>query len=121
MPRYVDGFLLVIPKKRLADYRTIARKASKVWKDHGALDYVECVGDELKANPGMGTSFSKVTKLKAGELVVFSWITYKSKAHRNAVNKKVVKDKRLAAMMTDAAAFDMKRMNYGGFTVLVDA
>jgi uncharacterized protein YbaA (DUF1428 family) len=121
MPRYVDGFLLVIPKKRLAEYRTIARKASKVWKDHGALDYVECVGDDLKPQPGMGTSFSKVTKLKAGELVVFSWIIYKSRAHRDAVNKKVVKDARLAAMMTDASAFDMKRMNYGGFTVLVDA
>ena len=121
MPRYVDGFLLVIPKKRLAEYRTIARKASKVWKDHGALDYVECVGDDLKAQPGMGTSFGKVTKLKAGELVIFSWIIYKSRAHRDAVNKKVVKDERLAAMMTDATSFDMKRMNYGGFTVLVDA
>ncbi|MDP3717203.1 MAG: DUF1428 domain-containing protein [Acidobacteriota bacterium] len=119
MPKYVDGFLLVIPKKRLADYRTIARKASKVWKDHGALDYVETMGDDL-IHPGMGTSFAKVTKLKAGEIVIFSWIVYKSRAHRDAVNKKVVKDKRMAAMMTDAAAFDMKRMNYGGFTVLVD-
>ncbi len=118
---YVDGFVLPVPKKNLNAYWKMARLAGKVWKDHGALDYVECVGDELKATPGMGTSFPKVTKLKAGELVVFSWITYKSKAHRNAVNKKVVKDKRLAAMMTDAAAFDMKRMNYGGFTVLVDS
>ncbi len=119
MPRYVDGFLLVIPKKRLTEYRTIARKASKVWKDHGALDYAECVGDDL--NTGMGTPFSKVTKLKAGELVIFSWIVYKSRAHRDAVNKKVVKDKRMAAMMTDAASFDMTRMSYGGFSVLVDA
>jgi len=121
MAQYVDGFLFVIPKKRLAEYRTIARKASKVWKDHGALDYVECVGEDLTPHPGMGTSFSKVTKLKAGELVVFSWIVYKSKAHRNAVNKKVIADKRMAAMMTDAASFDMKRMNFGGFSVLVHA
>ena len=120
MPKYVDGFLLVIPKKRLADYRTIARKASKVWKDHGALAYVETMGDDLN-HPGMGTSFAKVTKLKAGEIVIFSWIVYKSRAHRDAVNKKVVKDDRMAAMMTDAAAFDMKRMNYGGFTVLVES
>jgi len=120
MPRYVDGFLLVIPKKRLTEYRTIARKASKVWTDHGALDYVECVGDDLN-HPGMGISFAKVTKLKANELVIFSWIIYKSRAHRDAVNKKVVKDQRMAAMMTDAETFDMKRMNYGGFSVLVDA
>jgi uncharacterized protein YbaA (DUF1428 family) len=121
MARYVDGFLFVIPKKRLAEYRTIARKASKVWKDHGALDYVECVGDELKPHPGMSTSFSKVTKLKAGELVIFAWIVYKSKAHRAAVNKKVMADKRMDAMMTDAQTFDMKRMNFGGFEVLVSA
>jgi len=121
MPRYVDGFLFVIPKKRLAEYRTIAKKASKVWKDHGALDYVECIGDDLKPHPGMGTSFGKATKLKAGELVVFSWILYKSRAHRDAVNKKVMSDARMEAMMTDAESFDMKRMNFGGFTVLVQA
>lgn len=121
MARYVDGFLFVVPKKRLAEYRTIARKASKVWKDHGALDYVECVGDDLKPHPGMSTSFSKVTKLKAGELVIFAWIVCKSKAHRAAVNKKVVADKRMDEMMTDAQTFDMKRMNFGGFEVLVSA
>jgi len=121
MPRYVDGFLFVIPKKRLAEYRTIAKKASKVWKDHGALDYVECIGDDLKPHPGMGTSFGKATKLKAGELVVFSWILYKSRAHRDAVNKKVISDARMAAMMTDAESFDMKRMNFGGFSVVVQA
>ena len=120
MAQYVDGFLLVIPKKRLAEYSTIAKKASKVWKDHGALDYVESVGDDLN-HPGMGTSFAKVTKLKSSELVIFSWIVYKSKAHRDAVNKKVINDKRMAAMMVDGASFDMKRMSYGGFSVLVHA
>jgi len=122
MPRYVDGFLLVVPKKRLAEYRTISRKAAKVWQDHGALDYVECVGDDLKQQQGMGTSFPKVTKLKAGEVVVFSWIIYKSRSHRDAVNKKVVQDPRLAEMMDGSAMpFDHKRMSYGGFSVLVDA
>jgi len=121
MPKYVDGFLLVIPTKRLAEYRTISRKASKVWKDHGALEYVECVGDDVKPQKGMGSSFPKVTRLKAGETVVFSWIVYKSRAHRDAVNTKVVQDPRLDKMMADAEKFDMKRMNYGGFTVLVDA
>jgi uncharacterized protein YbaA (DUF1428 family) len=121
MAQYVDGFLFVIPKKRLKEYGTIAKKASKIWKDHGALDYVECIGEDLTPHPDMRTSFSKVTKLKAGELVVFSWIVYKSKAHRDAVNKKVMTDKRMAAMMDDAQTFDMKRMNFGGFTVLVHA
>lgn len=120
MPRYIDGFLLVVPKKRLTEYRGVARKAGKVWKDHGALDYVECVGDSLEQR--VGTPFSKVTKLKAGEVVVFSWIIYKSKAHRDAVNKKVMKDPRLQAMMAPGAMpFDSKRMSYGGFKVLVDA
>jgi len=120
MPRYVDGFLLVVPKKRLPEYRTISRKAAKVWKEHGALDYVECVGDDLKQS--VGISFPKVTKMKAGEVVVFSWIIYKSRAHRDAVNEKVMKDPRLAAMMDGSAMpFDPKRMSYGGFSVLVDA
>jgi len=120
MPRYVDGFLLVVPKKRLTEYRDIARKAAKVWGDHGALDYVECVGDDLKQ--AMGTNFPKLTKLKAGEVVVFSWIIYKSRAHRDAVNKKVMKDPRLVAMMDPKAMpFDPKRMSFGGFSVLVDA
>lgn len=122
MARYVDGFLLVVPKKRLAEYRTISRKAGVVWKDHGALDYMECVGDDLKQQKGMGTSFPKVTKLKAGEVVVFSWIVYKSRAHRDAVNKKVLSDPRLDTMMDGSGMpFDHKRMSYGGFKVLVGA
>jgi uncharacterized protein YbaA (DUF1428 family) len=120
MPRYVDGFLLVVSKKRLPEYRDIARKAARVWKEHGAIDYVECVGDDL--NVKFGLPFPKLTKLKAGEVVVFSWIIYKSRAHRNAVNKKVMKDPRLQAMMApEAMPFDGKRMSMGGFSVLVDA
>lgn len=117
MPGYVDGFLLVVPKKRLNEYRGIARKAEKIWREHGALDYVECVGDDLKTQ--MGVSFPKAARAKAGELVVFSWIRYKSKAHRDAVNKKVMKDPRLVKMMDQAMAFDHKRMSYGGFKVLI--
>lgn len=118
MPRYVDGFVLVVPKKRLPEYRVIARKAGKIWRDHGALDYVESVGDDLDQE--MGIPFSKLTKLKAAETVVFSWILYKSRAHRDAVNKKVMKDPRLITMMgPDAMPFDHKRMSFGGFTVLV--
>lgn len=119
MPRYVDGFLLVVPKKRLAEYRTISRKGARVWHEHGALEYVESVGDDL--NVTFGLPFPKVTKLKAGEVVVFSWILYKSRAHRDAVNKKVMKDPRLQAMMAPGAMpFDAKRMSMGGFSVLVD-
>lgn len=118
MPGYVDGFLLVVPKKRLNEYRGIALKAEKIWREHGALDYVECVGDDLKTQ--MGVAFPKTARAKAGELVVFSWIRYKSKAHRDAVNKKVMKDPRLVKMMDQAMAFDHKRMSYGGFKVLVD-
>ncbi len=120
MPRYVDGFVLVVPKKRLAEYREIAKKAGTVWREHGALEYMECVGDDLKQP--MGITFPKLTKAKAGEVVIFSWITYQSRAHRDAVNKKVTKDPRLLAMMgPDAMPFDHKRMSHGGFTALVDA
>lgn len=120
MPRYIDGFLLVVPKKRLREYRDLARKAARVWNEHGALDYVECVGDDL--NQKFGLPFPKLTKLKAGEVVVFSWIIYKSRAHRDAVNKKVMKDPRLQAMMAPGAMpFDAKRMSMGGFAVLIDA
>lgn len=120
MPGYVDGFLLVVPKKRLVEYRTISRKAARVWREHGALQYVEAVGEDL--NQDFGLPFPKLTKLKAGELVVFSWITYKSRAHRDAVNKKVMKDPRLVAMMAPGfMPFDEKRMSMGGFSVLVEA
>ena len=117
---YVDGFLLCVPKKNLKAYASMARKAGKVWREHGALDYRECVGDDLLTK-GM-LSFTKVAKSRPGETVVFSWIAYKSKAHRDAVNKKVMKDPRMDAMMTGKMKmpFDVKRMAYGGFRVLVD-
>ena len=116
---YVDGFLLVIPARKVAAYRRISVKAGKVWKEYGALEYRECVGDDL-AMKGSAT-FQKRVKAKRGEVVVFSWIVYKSKADRKRVLKKVMADKRLANMMdpTDMP-FDMKRMSYGGFKVIVD-
>ena len=116
---YVDGFVLPLPKKHLATYRRMARLAGKIWKEHGALEYRECVGDDL--NIKNMTGFPKVIKTKAGETVVFSWIVYKSRAHRDAVNKKVMKDERLNAMMDPKGMpFDVKRMAMGGFKVAVD-
>lgn len=116
---YVDGFLLPVPKKNLAAYQKMSKTAGKVWKDHGALEYRECVGDDLNIK-GM-LSFSKQLATKPAETVVFSWIVYKSKAHRNAVNKKVMKDPRLNSMMGGKdMPFDMKRMCYGGFKTIVD-
>src|SRR5688572_20627109 len=119
--KYVDGFVLPVPKKNLAAYKKMAKLASKVWLDHGALEYVECVGEDLRVH--MGAGFLKPTKAKAGETVFFSWIGYKSRAHRDAVNEKVMKDPRLAQMMKKGQPmpFDMKRMQYGGFEVFVDA
>ena len=118
--KYVDGFVLPLPKKNIDAYRRMARKASKVWRDHGALEYRECVGDDLEVK--MGMPFPKLAKLKPGETVVFAWIVYKSRAHRDRVNAKVMKDPRLAKMMDPKAMpFDVKRMVYGGFKVLVDA
>jgi uncharacterized protein YbaA (DUF1428 family) len=118
---YVDGFLLPLPKRKVQAYRRIAKKAGKVWREHGALEYRECVGDDLNVK-GMGITFPRRVKVKPGETVVFSWITYKSRAHRDRVNAKVMKDPRLAKMMNDPKAmpFDTKRMAYGGFKVLVD-
>jgi uncharacterized protein YbaA (DUF1428 family) len=116
---YVDGFLLAVPKNKLQVYRNIARKAGKVWREHGALDYKECVADDVK--PGKVTSFPQAVKLKKNEAVWFSWIVYKTKADRNRILKKVMADKRLAKMMDPKAMpFDMKRMIYGGFRVVVD-
>ena len=117
---YVDGFVLPIPKKNLPAYRRIAARAGKVWKEHGALEYRECVADDLKVMKGMG-SFKKTHRIKAGETVLFSWIVYRSRTHRDQVNKKVMKDPRLAAMMKpDAMPFDLKRTLMGGFKVIVD-
>ena len=110
---YVDGFLLAVPKKHL-----IAQRAGKVWKEYGALDYKECAGDDLRIKGVV--SFTRVMRLKPGETAVFSWIVYKSRAHRDRVNAKVMKDPRLANMDPKSMPFDMKRMVYGGFRVLVD-
>jgi uncharacterized protein YbaA (DUF1428 family) len=116
---YVDGFVLAVPKKNLQVYRRIAAKAGKVWREHGALAYKECVADDVK--PGKVTSFPQSVKLKKNEAVWFSWIVYKSRADRDRILKKVMADKRLANMMdAKAMPFDMKRMIYGGFKVIVD-
>ncbi len=116
---YVDGFLLAVPKKNLDAYRRMSQKAGKVWRDHGALEYRECVGDDLKVK-GMVT-FPRRMKSKPGETVVFSWIAYKSRAHRDRVNAKVMKDPRIAKMIEgEKMPFDVKRMSFGGFKVLVD-
>jgi uncharacterized protein YbaA (DUF1428 family) len=118
--RYIDGFVLPVPKKNVAAYRRMAQKAGKVWREHGALEFIECVADDVK--PGKHTSFPQSVKLKSGEMVVFSYIVYKSRAHRDRVNTKVMKDPRLAKMMDPKAMpFDGKRMFWGGFKVLVDA
>ncbi len=119
MARYVDGFVLPLPKKNVEAYRRMARKAGKVWREHGALEYIECIADDVK--PGKLTSFPQSVKLKAGEVVVFSWIVYKSRKQRDSVNAKVMKDPRLAAMMNPRAMpFDGKRMVWGGFKTLVE-
>jgi uncharacterized protein YbaA (DUF1428 family) len=116
--RYVDGYLLPVPKKNLQAYRRVARKAGEVWREHGALEFVECAGDDL--NTKMGVPFPREVGLKPGETVVFSWIMFKSRAHRDRVNAKVMKDPRLARMMdAKSMPFDAKRMAYGGFRVLV--
>lgn len=116
MPRYADGFVIVVPKKNLKAYGAISAKAGKVWKEYGALEYIESVGDDV--NQKFGTPFPKLAKTKRNEVVVFSWILFKSRAHRDKVNAKVMKDPRLD--MNKEMPFDMKRMTYGGFTVFVD-
>ncbi|CAN5900799.1 DUF1428 domain-containing protein [soil metagenome] len=116
---YVDGFVVPVPEENLAAYRRMSRKAGKIWMEHGALEYRECVGDDVKK--GKLTSFPQSVKLKRGETVVFSWIVYKSRADRDRINAKVMKDPRLADMMSgDDMPFDGKRMIYGGFKVIVD-
>jgi uncharacterized protein YbaA (DUF1428 family) len=119
MARYVDGFVVPVPKRNVDEYRKIARKAGKVWREHGALEYRECVAEDVK--PGKLTSFPQSVDLKRGETVVFAWIVFKSRAHRDRVNSKVMEDPRLADMMDPGSqTVDMKRMIYGGFEVLVD-
>jgi uncharacterized protein YbaA (DUF1428 family) len=116
--RYVDGFVLPVPRRKLAAYRRLARLAGRVWRGHGALEYRECVGDDLDVK-GVG-SFPRKLKVKRGETVVFSWIVYKSRAHRDRVNRRVMKDPRIAGMGPESMPFDVKRMLYGGFKVFVD-
>jgi uncharacterized protein YbaA (DUF1428 family) len=115
---YVDGFVIPLPKKNLRAYTTMARKAGKIWMDHGAVAFKECVGEDLVTK--MGMPFPKQLKLRAGETVIFSFIEFKSRAHRDRVNTKVMKDPRLGQMGSDMP-FDVKRMLYGGFKVIVDA
>jgi uncharacterized protein YbaA (DUF1428 family) len=114
---YVDGFVLAVPQKKLADYKKLARKAGKIWLEHGALEYVECIGDDVPV--GKLTSFPKAVKLQDGEIVVFSWIIYKSRAERDAVMKKVMADPRLSKEMS-TMPFDGKRMIFGGFKTILE-
>jgi uncharacterized protein YbaA (DUF1428 family) len=117
--RYVDGYVLPVPKKNLTAYRRMALKAGRVWREHGALEVRECVGEDLDVK--WGSTFPRQMKLKPGETVVFSWIVFRSRRDRDRVNAKVMKDPRLAKMMDPKAMpFDSKRMVYGGFDVLVD-
>jgi len=117
---YVDGFLLPIPKRNLPAYRRMAKKAGKIWREHGALEYRECVGDDLDVK--MVMPFPRCVRVKRGEAVVFSWILYKSRAHRDRVVAKVMKDPRIAKMADPKGMpFEVKRMAYGGFKTLVEA
>lgn len=116
---YVDGFVLPVPKKNLKAYFQMAKKAGKIWREHGALEYRECVGDDLHVK--MGMPFPRLAKTKQGETMVFSWIVYKSRRHRDRVNAKVGKDPRMTGMCNSKSMpFDVKRMAYGGFKVVVD-
>ena len=118
MPQYVDGFVLAVPKKNERAYRAMAGRAGKIWKEHGALAYYECAGDDLKIKWGL--PFPKLTKLSSDETLYFSWIVYKSRAHRTQVNARVMQDPRIEKMMQGKMLFDMKRMSYGGFKTIVN-
>jgi uncharacterized protein YbaA (DUF1428 family) len=118
MPNYVDGFVVPVPKKQVQAYRRMARKAGKIWMEHGALEVKECVADDVSM--GKVTSFPRSVKRKPSETVMFSWIIYKSRAHRDRVNAKVMQDPRLEGMDENEMPGDMKRMIYGGFKVIVD-
>ena len=116
---YVDGFIVPVPKKKLAAYRSMAKKVGKIWMEYGALSYVECVADDVKV--GKRTSFPRSVKLKPRETVIFSWITYKSRAQRDKVNAKVMADPRLKNMMdVKSLPFDAKRMIFGGFKTFLE-
>ncbi len=117
MSKYVDGFVIPISNEKLVDYRAIAEKAGAIWKEHGALEYIECVGDDLDPGNGAGT-FPQMAGTGSDETVLFSWIVYESREHRDAVNKKVMADPRLREMCDPG--FDCKRMAFGGFRAIVD-
>jgi uncharacterized protein YbaA (DUF1428 family) len=119
MPHYIDGFIIPLPKDKIDDYRRVAQKAGEVWRDHGALEYRECVGEDLDVKRQV--PFPHLINSTPEETVVLAWIVFKSRAHRDEVNAKVMKDPRLAAMDRNATPFDCKRMAYGGFEVLVEA
>jgi len=120
MAVYVDGYVIPVPKDKAADYTRMARKAAKVWREHGALAVMECRADDVKV--GKWTSFPQAVKLKEGEEVWFSWIVFKSRRDRDAINKKVMADPRLAKMMDPKnSSFDGKRMVWGGFKAVVQA
>src|SRR5690554_3520673 len=116
MARYVDGFVVPVPKDKVEDYRRVAEDAGKIWREHGALEYIECVADDVKT--GVHTSFPQSVKLEENETVVFAWIVYESREHRDQVNEKVFKDPRLKG--PENMPFDGKRMIYGGFKTLVE-
>jgi uncharacterized protein YbaA (DUF1428 family) len=115
---YVDGFIVPVPKKKVDAYRRLARKAGKIWKEYGALEFKECIADDVKK--GKWTSFPRSVKLKPTETVMFSYIVYKSRKDRDRINAKVMKDNRIAGMDMKDMPFDGRRMIYGGFNVLVD-
>jgi uncharacterized protein YbaA (DUF1428 family) len=116
---YVDGFVLPVPKKKLAAYQVMARKAGKIWREHGALQYVEAAGEDM--NVKFGVPFPKQMKSKPGETIVFAWIVFKSRAHRDKVNAKVMKDPRIRKIAPEEMPFDCKRMLYGGFKAIAEA
>lgn len=117
MSKYVDGFLLPVRRTELEEYRRMATEACNVWLEYGALDYVECVADDVK--PGEVTSFPQAVKLEPDETIVFAWIVYESRAHRDRVNEQVMRDPRMNRYDPNALPFDSKRMMWGGFDVLV--
>lgn len=117
MAKFVDGFIVPVPKKNIEKYRKVAKFAGKIWKEYGALEYIECMADDVKA--GKLTSFPQSVKLKPNEVVFFSWIVYKSRASRDSINKKIMKDPRIMKMGPEMMPFDGKRMIYGGFKPVV--
>jgi uncharacterized protein YbaA (DUF1428 family) len=118
MPQYVDGYVLPVPKNQIDTYRQIAEKAGSIWREHGALEYRECVGDDLEVKEMV--PFPRMVEIKPDETVVFAWIVFESRAHRDEVNAKVMKDPRLKGTDSQAMPFDCKRMAYGGFSTIVE-